>query len=430
VAEVDAQTGQNTFEVKATDQKGNVRTNQFRLDTTANGSARTLTYDLNGNCTQDGTTTYGWDAQNRLVWVVQGTKRSEFTYDGAGRRVRIVEKDGVTVLSDHRFVWVGSAIAERRDTGSNAVQIRFTGNGEVEGATKRYYARDHLGSVREVVDQAGAVLARYDYTPFGQRTRVGGTGATYVCTFGYTGHVHHEPTGMALTWFRAYVPASGRWLSRDPIGERGGLNYYGYAFNQPAQYSDPLGLCAYFYGGSNIPGSDYGHIGAGVDIYGANGNKIGILQVDYVSANRTMSGPGQLELQFFPIGSAAYADFLAKPGLITISGSHAADISLKNWFVRSGGRGFSAIFDKSMADGQQYSWIEPYTAKQPSLGLGFSNYEFLNNNCSVYSMSAAGIYMGTSVSPPNAAMVTPQQGMDAIRRVATGSKLAATGGCP
>ncbi len=243
-ADVDTQTGQNTFEVKATDLKGNIRTNQFRLDTTLNGAARTLAYDLNGNCTQDGATTYQWDAQNRLVKITTGTKVSDFTYDGAGRRVRIVEKDGATTLSDHRYVWLGSTIAERRNAAGDTVQIRYLGVGEVEGATKRYYTRDHLGSIREVVSQTGGVLARYDYSPFGERVRVGGSDATYVCSFGYTGHFQHIPTGMALTWFRAYVPGSGRWLNRDPIGERGGVNLYAYVGNNPLNYYDALGLTA------------------------------------------------------------------------------------------------------------------------------------------------------------------------------------------
>jgi len=243
VADVDTVTGSNTFTVQATDLKGNVRTNQFQINTTANGTARTLTYDLNGNCTQDGTTTYTWDAQNRLVTVTQGTKRSEFTYDGADRRVRVVEKDGAATLSDQRFVWLGATIAERRNSIGDTVEMRFLGVGEMEGATKRYYTRDHLGSIREVVDQAGSVLARYDYDMFGVRTRVGGSDAAYVCTFGFTGHVHHAPTGMALTWFRAYVPGSGRWLSRDPIEELGGLNLYGYVGNRPTNSIDPLGLC-------------------------------------------------------------------------------------------------------------------------------------------------------------------------------------------
>lgn len=34
----------------------------------------------------------------------------------------------------------------------------------------------------------------------------------------------------------------GRWLSRDPIAEDGGLNLYGYTGNSPLNFTDPLGL--------------------------------------------------------------------------------------------------------------------------------------------------------------------------------------------
>ena len=60
--------------------------------------------------------------------------------------------------------------------------------------------------------------------------------------FGYAGMFRHEPTGLNLTLYRAYNPLTGRWLSRDPIGENGGLNVYGYVGNDPLGSVDPLGL--------------------------------------------------------------------------------------------------------------------------------------------------------------------------------------------
>src|SRR5205823_10578268 len=75
--------------------------------------------------------------------------------------------------------------------------------------------------------------------PYGKRTKLSGT---LDVDFGYTGHYYHAPSGLDLTLYRAYSPVLGRWLSRDPIGESGGLNLYGYVFNNPVNLDDPLGL--------------------------------------------------------------------------------------------------------------------------------------------------------------------------------------------
>ncbi len=81
--------------------------------TTAGGAA--FQYDANGNVLSDGTRTYEWDAENRLTAINIGTQRSEFTYDGLGRRVQITEKlNGVAQTSRH-YIWIGDQIAEETD---------------------------------------------------------------------------------------------------------------------------------------------------------------------------------------------------------------------------------------------------------------------------------------------------------------------------
>ncbi len=208
---------------------------------------RTLSYDANGNLLGDGLRTYQWDAENRLVKISYvGTARStEFSYDGLSRRIGLVEKNGATVLQARQFIWEGLRIAAERDAAGQLVR-RYWSEGEEQidaagTATALYYVRDHLGSVREMVDRAGAVRARYDYGVWGERTKREGDLDTAV---GYTGHYYHAPSGLHLAPYRAYDAETGRWLSRDPIEEGGGLNLYGYVGNTPLIYIDPLGFSA------------------------------------------------------------------------------------------------------------------------------------------------------------------------------------------
>jgi RHS repeat-associated protein len=97
---------------------------------------------------------------------------------------------------------------------------------------------DHLGSVREMVSDSGSVVAQYSYSPFGGKTAIVETTAS---DFGFAGMYWHSRSGLNLTWFRAYNPGLGRWLSRDPIEEIGGLNLYAYVENNPISLIDPSG---------------------------------------------------------------------------------------------------------------------------------------------------------------------------------------------
>jgi RHS repeat-associated protein len=205
-----------------------------------------LVYDAAGNLVDDGAgTTFEWDAANRLSAInYQSNQRTEFTYDGFGRRVQIVEKSNSDVTNLSQFIWIGNRIAQERSGGGAKTVRKYFAEGErlrtgPSQDAAYFYTRDHLGSIREVTDSSGVVQACYDYDPYGKRTRLFGT---LDVSFGYTGHYYHERSGLNLTLHRAYHPTLGRWLSRDPIEERGGLNLYGYVENNPINATDPLGL--------------------------------------------------------------------------------------------------------------------------------------------------------------------------------------------
>jgi RHS repeat-associated protein len=86
----------------------------------------------------------------------------------------------------------------------------------------------------EWTDAGGSIIEQSGYMSFG----AGGAGAY---EFAFTGHFR-LPTGQLLARYRTYDTEMGRWLSRDPIGEEGGWNLYGYVLNNPANMIDPYGL--------------------------------------------------------------------------------------------------------------------------------------------------------------------------------------------
>ncbi len=247
-AYLELQPGTHEIEIEATDFSENSTTEAFEV-TIADVPETELEYDLNGNLTtrtnDSGTTTYEWDALDRLITIIYpDTFRSEFTYDGLSRRVRIIEKNAAsTVTSDKRHLWDDLQVAEERPTDGSAVNKRFYTHGVelVTGpdAGDYTYRADHLGSIREVVDDSGILTARFDYSAWGEVKLVSGS---FDLDFRFTGHYIHQPSNLHLAPFRAYDSELTKWINRDPIEENGGVNLYGYVENDPVNRDDELGL--------------------------------------------------------------------------------------------------------------------------------------------------------------------------------------------
>jgi RHS repeat-associated protein len=242
--------GPNTLTIEATDDSPNAnkKTSSYTINVT--GQSRVPTYDLNGNMTANGLgQTYLWDAENRLVKITYAdNSKTEFIYDGLSRRIRITERNASnTITSDKRYLWSGgNQPAEERETNGTTVSKRYFPQGEQRiGGTDAgfyYYTKDHLGSIREIIDSTGAIRALYDYDPYGKREKIAGDLDTEIS---FTGHPYHAASGLHLTLFRAYDANLGRWLSADPLGEAGGINLYGYVSGNPINSWDPLGLLAW-----------------------------------------------------------------------------------------------------------------------------------------------------------------------------------------
>jgi RHS repeat-associated protein len=158
---------------------------------------------------------------------------------------------------------------EERDA-SGAVTRQFFPLGEIIGGTKFYFAKDHLGSVRSVTDASGNDVADISYDSWGRPTVLSGS---FTPDFGFCHIYVHQRSGLNLTMFRAYSPALGRWLSRDPLGELAGTNLYAYCGNNPISFSDPSGLDQAVIVGDPAGRNPFGHAadavtGAGVYSYG------------------------------------------------------------------------------------------------------------------------------------------------------------------
>jgi RHS repeat-associated protein len=238
--------GDQTLTLRAQDAATNAVLSKSWQVTVPDFAPKHYVYDGNGNLSrieQGGVIVrfYRWDARNRLVAWGSGTDvEGRFEYDSSGQRIRELTASGAAV---RQWVWAGGTQPLQERDGSGTVTRRYFSEGEMRRISgqdvARYYVRDHLGSVRAVTDPSNNVVSSYAFAPYGQRVKLSGSEDYEIA---YTGHYFHQTTGLSLTLFRAYDSDTGRWLSRDPIQEQGGINLYGYVENNPINWIDPLGL--------------------------------------------------------------------------------------------------------------------------------------------------------------------------------------------
>ncbi|BBP98620.1 hypothetical protein BSFA1_37490 [Burkholderia sp. SFA1] len=108
-----------------------------------------------------------------------------------------------------------------------------------------YYQCDHLGTPQEITDAQGEVAWSAHYKAWGEAKEAISTAARRAGISNplrFQGQYHDHETGLHYNRNRYYDPATGRYLSKDPIGLAGGFNYYQYANANPVGGIDPLGL--------------------------------------------------------------------------------------------------------------------------------------------------------------------------------------------
>ncbi len=235
-------------------------------------SPESFTYDADGNLTSDGVWTNTWNAENRLIATECRTNvptaarmKEEWAYLPDGRwSQRIVSTWNSGTLNyqpstTNRFVWDGNVLLAILDH-TNGLVMSFMrgldlsttmqGAGGAGGLLSvsfkangvHFVAYDGNGNVAALANAVnGTNSAQYEYGPFGETIRVTGPAARQN-PIRFSTQYADDVTGDLKYLYREYTPSTGRWKSRDPSQEAGGVNIYGFVGNSPVMLFDPVGL--------------------------------------------------------------------------------------------------------------------------------------------------------------------------------------------
>jgi RHS repeat-associated protein len=218
-----------------------------------------LIYDANGNMTQ-GYTPQGYefsavyDAENRLKSLEytdsQGIVHTTVnTYRADSFLIKIEKFQNHVRMTEVNFVGEGFLPIQERDGNNNIIREYVWGlnlGGGIGGLLSMrqqgqdyQYLYDGKGNVTAVIDSNQNPVATYAYDEFG---KVASKTGTLDQPFQFSTKFFDNETGLNYYGYRFYSPALGRWISRDPLEEEGGINLYAFVENDPVNGVDPWGL--------------------------------------------------------------------------------------------------------------------------------------------------------------------------------------------
>ena len=237
-------------------------------NTGASGGGGQYTHDANGNLTRDGLSTLDIDYNDRnLTSRISsgGATLAEYEYLADGTKLRALDGGG------NGYQYRGSLIYTQTagQTGSPAITLdcavtsagRIVRENTADGSSTykvQHYLRDHLGSVRSVIDgDTGTVIETNDYYPFGKRIPVTNSVAEPVeattqsatspdrWLFSSKESQSFLNASIPLLDFgaRMYNPVIARWTASDPLSEKyHGISPYAYCLGNPISIIDPNGM--------------------------------------------------------------------------------------------------------------------------------------------------------------------------------------------
>ncbi len=214
-------------------------TNTLNQYTAITNPSQSPTYDTDGNMLTmtlaSGSWTNTFNAENRIIAQEKSDARLEYVYDYMGRRVEKKVYSGSvgnwTLDSHKRFVYDNYLQIEELDAlNSNAVtNKRIWGGGkiicDIRNGVAYYALGDANKNITDYIDASGNIKAHYEYSPFGKITASSGAMKNNF-DYRFSSEVFDTETGLSYYNYRYYSAGLGRWLSRDPIGDVGGPNWF------------------------------------------------------------------------------------------------------------------------------------------------------------------------------------------------------------
>ena len=196
------------------------------------------TWDANGNLLDDGTNAYTYDSANRLTAVSGGENAVSYTYNGLGNRLQqTVNSNTITYVND-----LNSGLTQVLSDGTNTYLYGNDRLAQINNMETDYFLGDALGSVRQMVDESGAIIYAAAYDPYGNVLSTNGDAQT---SYGYANE--YTSQGLVNLRSRLYDPSTGRFLTQDswqgdynnPLS----LNQWNYVEGNPVNKEDPAGHC-------------------------------------------------------------------------------------------------------------------------------------------------------------------------------------------